>query len=78
MPCDGRATAPTTSSATSASSSWLTDAETAPPSVDYATAPTPTPPVLEGMPDAATAPAKPATNMPPKVDITTIAVPTRP
>ena len=58
--------------------SWLTDAETAPPSVDYATAPTPAPPVLEGMPDAATAPAKPATNMPPTVDITTIVVPTKP
>jgi hypothetical protein len=58
--------------------SWLTDAENAPPSVDYDKAPTPTPPLLDGMPDAATAPARPATNMPPTVDIAAIAVPTRP
>jgi len=58
--------------------SWLTDAENAPPSVDYDKAPTPKPPVLDGMPDAATAPARPATNMPPAVDITTITVPARP
>ncbi len=58
--------------------SWLADAESAPPSVDYDKAPTPAPPLLDGMPDAATAPAQPATNMPPTVDITTIVVPTRP
>ncbi len=58
--------------------SWLTDAENAPPSVDYRKANTPKPPVLEGMADPATAPANPATNMPPLVDISTIVVPTRP
>jgi hypothetical protein len=58
--------------------SWLADAETAPPSVDYDKAPTPAPPLLDGMPDAATAPAQPATNMPPAVDIASIVVPTRP
>ena len=39
--------------------SWLTDAETAPPSVDYPTARHRHRPLLEGMPDAATAPARP-------------------
>jgi len=57
--------------------SWLADAETAPPSVDYATAPTPAPPKLDGMADPATAPARPATNMPPTVDLDAIVVPTR-
>ncbi len=58
--------------------SWLADVEAAPSSVDYSTAPTPEPLVLDGMADPATAPARPATNMPPKVNLDAIAVPTRP
>ena len=58
--------------------SWLDDVATAPPAVDYASAPTPEPPVLDGMPDAATAPANPAVNMPPKVDLAAITVPDKP
>jgi hypothetical protein len=57
---------------------WLDYEETAPLAVDYDIAPTPEPPLLEGMPDAATAPAQPATNVPPTVDIDSITVPDRP
>ena len=77
VPCEGESSGADHTLGDLGIVSWLADMETAPPSVDYATAPTPAPTVLEGMPDAATAPAKPATNMPPKVDITTIVVPTR-
>ena len=49
-----------------------------PPSVDYETAPTPEPPDQPTMPDAATAPAQPATNVPFAVDVDAITVPERP
>jgi hypothetical protein len=48
-----------------------------PPSVDYETAPTPEPPDQPSMPDAATAPARPATNVPFTVDVDAIVLPTR-
>lgn len=57
---------------------WLTDAENAPPSVDYQTAELPDPPVLENMPDAETAPADPATNIVVAIDVDTIEVPAPP
>jgi Right handed beta helix region len=47
-----------------------------PPSGDYKT--TPVPGEQENMPDAATAPADPATGMPPSVDVDAIEVPSRP
>ena len=49
-----------------------------PPSVDYQTAATPEPPNQPSMPDAATAPARPATNVPFAVDLDAISVPERP
>jgi Right handed beta helix region len=49
-----------------------------PPSVDYETAPTPEPADQPNMPDAATAPARPATDAPFDVDLDAIALPTRP
>ena len=49
-----------------------------PPSVDYQEAPTPEPPAQENMPDAATAPARPATDVPMSVDLDSIQVPERP
>ncbi len=56
---------------------WLADAESAPPSVDYEIAELPPIPDLDDMPDAATAPAEPAINMPRPVDVDAITTPTR-
>ena len=53
-------------------------AESGPPSVDYQEAELPELEVLENMPDAATAPAAPATDMPPTVDLDAITVPDAP
>ncbi|HLT70431.1 MAG TPA: hypothetical protein VKZ72_09715, partial [Acidimicrobiales bacterium] len=47
-----------------------------PPSGDYKTTPVPEP--QENMPDAETAPARPAVGMPPEVDLDAIEVPERP
>ena len=47
-----------------------------PPSGDYKTTPEPEP--QESMPDADTAPARPATDMPPTVDLDAVEVPSRP
>jgi hypothetical protein len=58
--------------------SWLADAETNPPSVDYKTAKVPAPPKQPNMPNAATAPAAPATNVPYSVDLASITVPAKP
>ncbi len=55
--------------------SWLVEEH--PPSADYRTS-TPVPPAQPTMPDAATAPARPATDMPPIVDLAQISVPARP
>ena len=57
--------------------SWIADAETNPPSVDYQTAPLPDPPVLEGMSDPENAPVEPA-RAPRTVDIDAIVVPAKP
>ncbi len=57
---------------------WLVEQSTMPPSVDYKTAPLPDMPVLENMPDAATAPANPATNVPFVIDLAAITVPAKP
>jgi hypothetical protein len=57
---------------------WLADAENAPPPVDYEEADLPPPPELESMPDAATAPAGPATDVPFVVDVDAIVVPPAP
>ena len=54
---------------------WLADAETNPPSVDWKTAALPDLPQLENMPDAATAPAVPASATPPTIDLAAITVP---
>lgn len=56
---------------------WLTDAENAPPSVDYEIAELPPIPDLDDMPDAATAPAEPATDMPRSIDVDAITTPAR-
>jgi hypothetical protein len=47
-----------------------------PPSGDYKTTPVPGP--QENMPDADTAPARPATDMPPSIDLDAIEVPDKP
>lgn len=49
-----------------------------PPSVDYKVAPIPEPPAQPNMPDAETAPPRPATDVPPPVDLASITVPRRP
>lgn len=54
---------------------WLVDAETAPPSVDWKTANLPPMPVLDSMPNAATAPGVPASATPPTIDLDAITVP---
>ncbi len=54
---------------------WLADQATAPPSVDWKTAPLPEMPVLESMPNAATAAAVPASATPPVIDLDAITVP---
>ena len=56
--------------------SWLN--ETHPPSVDWKTATLPALQPQESMPDAATAPAHPATDVPEKVDLAAITVPAKP
>lgn len=58
--------------------SWLADIEKAPKSVDYKAAKTPALTPQPNMPDAATAPAKPATDVPYKVDLASIVVPAKP
>lgn len=54
---------------------WLVDAETAPPSVDWKIATLPEMPVFDSMPDAATAPGVAASATPPVVDLDAITVP---
>ena len=54
---------------------WLVDAETAPPSVDWKIATLPKMPVFDSMPDAATAPGVVASVTPPVVDLDAITVP---
>ena len=54
---------------------WLVDAETAPPSVDWKIATLPEMPVFDSMPDAATAPGVVASATPPVVDLDAITVP---
>ncbi len=51
---------------------------TVPESVDFKTADTPEPPEQANMPDAATAPPRPATDVPPTIDLDSIALPERP
>lgn len=58
--------------------SWLAEAPTRPPSVDYKTATLPDPPSLPDMPEAATAPAAPAVDVPFAVDLASIVVPSKP
>jgi hypothetical protein len=55
---------------------WLSEQADQPEPKDYKTSPEP--PEQENMPDAATAPAEPATNMPPEVDLAAIKVPEKP
>lgn len=57
---------------------WLEDEKTAPPSVDWKTATLPALQPQEQMPDAASAPAHPATDVPFKVDLASITVPAKP
>ena len=57
---------------------WLVDVATAPAAVDYKVAVLPALQPQEQMPDAATAPAHPATDVPFKVDVASITVPPKP
>lgn len=57
---------------------WLVEQDSMPKSVDYKTAVLPDMPVLENMPDAANAPANPATNVPFEIDLAAITVPAKP
>jgi parallel beta helix pectate lyase-like protein len=57
--------------------SWIAEADSRPPSVDYKTAELPPPPVLEGMADPENAPVEPA-KTPRTVDLAAIVVPTKP
>ena len=56
---------------------WLVDVNTAPPSVDWQKAPMPDLQPQENMPDAATAPARPATDVPFAVNVCGIDVPAK-
>lgn len=58
-------------------STWLAEADSAPPAVDYEIVELPPIPDLDDMPDAATAPAEPAIDMPRAIDIDAIPTPTR-
>jgi hypothetical protein len=71
-PCEGTGTGDWTDGPLDVAS-WLTEEH--PPSADYQTGPEPPP--QPNMPDAATAPARPATDVPPTVDLDAIAVPDR-
>jgi hypothetical protein len=57
---------------------WLAEVDSLPPAVFYRDAPLPPRPVLENMPDAATAPARPAIDVPFAVDLDAIGVPPSP
>ncbi|MCB0984687.1 MAG: hypothetical protein KDB06_08545, partial [Ilumatobacter sp.] len=74
-PCDGTQ-ATDWSAGTYDIITWL--AEDHPPSADWTTADLPALEPQENMPDAATAPANPATNMPVDVDLDAIALPAKP
>ena len=54
---------------------WLAEQATMPKSADWKTAPLPEFPILDNMPDAATAPAVPASKTPPTIDVDAIKVP---
>jgi hypothetical protein len=56
---------------------WLIDVDTAPPSVDWQKAVLPELQDQDNMPDAATAPAKPATDVPYTVNVGAILVPAK-
>ncbi len=58
--------------------SWLDEASTRPPSVDFKTAVLPPKPVRENMPDAATAPARPSGPLVDVIDIDSLTVPPAP
>lgn len=75
-PCDGEPSA--TDWANGAFDLLTLLASDKPPSVNYDSAPTPEPPLQENMPDAATAPARPATDVPMAIDLDAITVPERP
>ncbi|MEY4607279.1 MAG: right-handed parallel beta-helix repeat-containing protein [Ilumatobacteraceae bacterium] len=76
-PCDAAGSGDWTAGAYDVAA-WLVEATTRPPSVDWKTAPLPALEPQESMPDAATAPAIPATDMPPTIDLDAIVVPDAP
>ena len=76
-PCDGDGQGDWTAGALDLGAR-IAAAENAPPSVDYAEAELPELELQENMPDAATAPAAPATDMPVEVDLDAITVPDAP
>ncbi len=76
-PCEGEGSGDWSNGALNIAQ-WAVDAETAPPTVDYTTATLPSLPQLESMPDAATAPAHPATDVPFAINVDAITVPAKP
>lgn len=76
-PCDGTAQSGDWTDSVVDMDAWVNQVENVERGPKYKTAPLPERPILENMPDAATAPAVPASPMPPKVDIAAIRVPDR-
>jgi hypothetical protein len=74
-PCDGTGSGDWAAGALNLGA-LIVAAENAPPSADYRTTPVPGP--QESMPDADTAPARPATDVPRAVDVDAIEVPAKP
>lgn len=77
-PCEGEASGGDWTAGDLGVARWLAEQDSLPPEVDWKQAPLPELGEHEDMPDAATAPARPATDVPHPVDLDAITVPDAP